>query len=70
MDVTKEQLLVTIRQYCLECCGNSIKEVRACRSTRCRLHPYRVKDAEAARKKGAKCEQLSFEDMQGEGDTL
>lgn len=31
-----------IRAKCLDCCGGSAKEVRACTSTKCPLFPYRL----------------------------
>ena len=30
-----------IRQYCIECCRESINEVRECPATECILHPFR-----------------------------
>jgi hypothetical protein len=30
-----------IREFCLECCGDSNAEVKRCASVRCPLHPFR-----------------------------
>jgi|SRR5690554_530217 hypothetical protein len=32
----------SIRLYCLDCCGNSPKEVRLCPCTDCTLYPFRL----------------------------
>jgi hypothetical protein len=33
--------LKAMREYCLDCCGGSRKEVKLCPSTDCSLWPYR-----------------------------
>jgi len=41
----------SIRAYCLDCCGDSPKEVRCCPSSECPLHPFRMgKNPNAKRK--------------------
>lgn len=32
----------SIRKYCLDCAGNSYKEVRFCPNTNCYLYPFRL----------------------------
>lgn len=32
----------SIRKYCLDCCGDSPKEVRLCPNTECFLYPFRM----------------------------
>ena len=67
---TKDELLIAIRKHCLDCCGNSHNQVRACKSYSCALYTYRMKDAPPApARKGEKQKvQLSFDDIAG-GDT-
>ena len=42
---TPEALLGAIRARCLDCCGNSRKEVENCKLEGCPLHPYRCQSA-------------------------
>lgn len=36
------RILKDIRHKCLDCCGHSAAEVRACGIKACSLHPYRM----------------------------
>jgi hypothetical protein len=56
----KTRPLGSIRAYCLECCGNSPKEVRFCPLTDCPLWPFRFgsKPKAATRRLGKKGEDL------------
>lgn len=38
----KKPLLKTIREKCLDCCGQQHLEVRLCQCTSCPLWPYRM----------------------------
>lgn len=31
-----------IREFCLDCCGDSVSAVRECPSVECALHPFRL----------------------------
>lgn len=50
-----------IKQYCLECCCFSKKEVRLCPSIKCPLYPYRLGAPKSAKK-------LAFFDLNSESD--
>lgn len=51
---TKKEILQTIRQNCIECCGGSPKEVSLCPIQRCPMHPFRMgRDPNPARRKAA-----------------
>lgn len=34
--------LKTIKEYCINCCGGSIYEVKNCPATQCELYPFRL----------------------------
>lgn len=31
-----------IREFCLDCCGNSAADVKGCANVKCALHPFRL----------------------------
>jgi hypothetical protein len=39
---TKTDILRVIKIYCLECCGNDIKEINNCIVNKCSLYPFRL----------------------------
>ena len=47
---TTDRLLVAIRKKCMDCCGNSTKEVRRCNIKDCPLWPYRAADVKPPRR--------------------
>lgn len=62
MTLREELLERAIRKKCLECSGNSRKEVIGCRYKDCALWPYREKEPEQPRPmKGA--EQITMADL-------
>lgn len=44
LGISAIQQMVIIRKHCLECMGGSRRLVKWCSSTKCPLHPYRIKD--------------------------
>ncbi len=40
-DITVDTVLIAIRSYCLECSGDSRKQVERCNMKNCHLYPYR-----------------------------
>ena len=52
MKSQEQELIVAIRQKCLDCCGGMRKEVERCRIEKCPLHKYRIADAKPRAAKG------------------
>ena len=52
--ISVRKLLKAIRSNCLECSGDSAKEVMECPMYRCALYPYRMGLEAAGFKKGVK----------------
>ena len=47
-----DELLTAIHRHCMECSGQSRKEVHGCRVTGCALWPWREPVSEGIRKSG------------------
>ena len=62
---TAEALLVVIRAKCLECSGNSRREVERCKVKSCPLYPYRSTKAAGVKndRAGIPGKQVSLADI-------
>ena len=65
---TTDELLVVIRKKCMDCCGNSIKEVRRCNIKDCPLWLYRVNEVKPPKRDKRQVSMFDYmKGLKGEG---